>query len=134
MKRLRGAHVIPANSPNVAAGRLIGGTTLRHTYRAEGTHDWLLIYTLGGSGLYRFPGGEFHSSAHDVTLFRPGAFQDYQIAPDAKKWDLLYVHFLPGGPDRAVAALARESASGFMVSFSGRNRPCVAALSKGCVT
>jgi AraC family transcriptional regulator of arabinose operon len=71
------------------------GSTIRHTFRANGTGDWLLIYTLGGSGLYKFNGGEYRSRPHDVTLFRPGAFQDYQIAPGAKKWDLHYAHFVP---------------------------------------
>ena len=94
MKRLHGATSFqPPVSPLL--GDCFRGTTLRHTYRAQGTRDWLLIYTLGGSGLYRFSGGEFRSRAHDITLFRPGAFHDYQINPDAKKWDLLYAHFLP---------------------------------------
>ena len=71
------------------------GRVIRHTVRLAGTRDWLLIYTLRGSGLYRYEGGEFRSGPDDVTLFRPGAFQDYQCAPGAKKWDLLYAHFLP---------------------------------------
>jgi AraC family transcriptional regulator of arabinose operon len=69
--------------------------TLRHTRRVQGTRDWLLIYTVGGSGLYRFPAGEFHSRPHDITLFRPGSFQDYQRSPRTQKWDLFYIHFLP---------------------------------------
>jgi AraC family transcriptional regulator of arabinose operon len=78
----------------VHAGRFYG-STLRHTFRPHGTKDWLLIYTRAGSGLYRFSGGEFRSRAHDVTLFRPGAFHDYQIAPSTGKWDLSFAHFLP---------------------------------------
>ncbi len=69
--------------------------TLRHTVRPAGSKDWLLIYTLGGSGLYQFPGGTFHSRPHHVTLYRPGFFQDYQIDPKAGKWDLLFAHFSP---------------------------------------
>jgi AraC family transcriptional regulator of arabinose operon len=70
------------------------GRTIRHTFRIHGTADWLLIYTLAGSGLYGFAdGGEFRSSAGDVTLFRPGAFQDYQFSPATQKWDLLWAHF-----------------------------------------
>jgi AraC family transcriptional regulator of arabinose operon len=71
------------------------GSTLRHTFRPEGTRDWLLIYTRNGSGLYRFPGGDFRSRPHDITLYRPGTFQDYQISPKARNWDLFYAHFLP---------------------------------------
>jgi len=76
------------------AGRF-KGRSIRHTVRPAGTTDWLLIYTLRGSGLYRHAGGEFRSGPDDVTLFRPGAFQDYQCAPGASQWDLLYAHFLP---------------------------------------
>jgi len=94
MKRLRGVTSFQP-PPSTLHGDCFRGTTLRHTYRTTGTRDWLLIYTLGGSGLYRYSRGEFRSRAHDITLFRPGAFQDYQIAPDAKKWDLLFAHFLP---------------------------------------
>jgi AraC family transcriptional regulator of arabinose operon len=70
-------------------------TTIRHTFRPQGTRDWLLIYTQGGSGLYRFPGGSFESQAGDLTLYRPDFFQDYQFSPSARKWDLAYAHFLP---------------------------------------
>ena len=71
------------------------GSTIRHTFRPNGTKDWLLIYTRAGSGLYRFPGGEFRSRAHDITLYRPGVFQDYQTCPESQRWDLFYAHFLP---------------------------------------
>ena len=71
------------------------GRSIRHTVRLAGTKDWLLIYTLRGSGLYRYDGGEFRSGPDDVTLFRPGAFQDYQCAPGAREWELRYAHFLP---------------------------------------
>ena len=71
------------------------GRTIRHTFRVQGTQDWLLIYTLAGSGLYRFAdGGEYWSRAGNVTLYRPGAFHDYQFSPETRKWDLLYAHFL----------------------------------------
>jgi len=73
----------------------MNGRTIRHTRRTAGSHDWLLIYTLRGAGLYRFKGGEFASRPHDLTLYRPGAFQDYQWSPAAAGWDLLYIHFLP---------------------------------------
>jgi len=71
------------------------GRTIRHTFRVHGTGDWLLIYTLAGSGLYRFAGGgEYRSRAGDVTLYRPGAFQDYQFSPETSRWDLRWAHFL----------------------------------------
>ena len=71
------------------------GRAIRHTFRVHGTRDWLLIYTLAGSGLYRFAGGgAYRSRAGDVTLYRPGAFQDYQFSPETRQWDLLWTHFL----------------------------------------
>ena len=71
------------------------GRSIRHTFRVHGTGDWLLIYTRAGSGLYRFSeGGEYRSRAGTVTLYRPGAFQDYQFSPETSRWDLLWAHFL----------------------------------------
>jgi len=70
--------------------------SIRHTYRLHGMQDWLLIYTVAGSGLYRFAdGGEYRSRTGDVTLYRPGTFQDYQLCPGSSKWELLWAHFLP---------------------------------------
>jgi AraC family transcriptional regulator of arabinose operon len=72
------------------------GRMIRHTFRPRGTQDWLLIFTQGGSGLYRFTTGkEFWSRPGDVTLYRPGVFQDYQFSPETGRWDLLWAHFLP---------------------------------------
>jgi len=71
------------------------GQSIRHTVRLNGTKDWLLIYTLAGSGFYRFSEGEYRSRAGDITLYRPECFHDYQFSPRAQKWDLLYAHFLP---------------------------------------
>jgi AraC family transcriptional regulator of arabinose operon len=102
----------PAPSP-LAPGSLLG-STLRHTFRPLGSKDWLVIYTLGGSGLYRFPGGDHVTRPHDVTVFRPGVFQDYQINPEVGKWDVLYAHFFPktdwmpwlNWPEKSVGFLA----------------------------
>ena len=71
------------------------GRTIRHTVRQKGTQDWLLIYSVAGSGCYRFAdGSEYRSRAGDATLYRPGAFHDYQFSPESGKWDLLWAHFL----------------------------------------
>lgn len=72
-----------------------GGRTLRATLRPHGSGDWLLICTLAGSGLHRFRGGEVETRPHDITLYRPGSFQNYQWSPKAGRWDILYAHFLP---------------------------------------
>jgi AraC family transcriptional regulator of arabinose operon len=69
------------------------GRRIRHTIRPRGSGDWLLIYTLAGSGLYRFAGGEYATRPHEVTLYRPDDAHDYQLAPGARRWDLLFAHF-----------------------------------------
>jgi AraC family transcriptional regulator of arabinose operon len=91
------------------------GRTIRHTFRVHGTEDWLLIYTVAGSGLYRFAdGGEYRSRPGDVTLYRPGAFHDYQFSPETRKWDLLWTHFL-ARPDWQPWLNWPEIAPGLMV-------------------
>ena len=72
-----------------------GGRNIRPTVREQGSTDWLLIYTLAGSGLYRFAGGEIETQPHDITLYRPGDYQDYRWSPRARRWDLLFAHFQP---------------------------------------
>ncbi len=71
------------------------GSSYPRTFRPNGTNDWLLIYTVSGSGLYRFEGGEYQSRTGDITLYRPRTFHDYQISPTTRKWDMLLCHFLP---------------------------------------
>jgi len=71
------------------------GRSHRHTVRPAGGEDWLFIYTLRGSGLYRHAGGSLRVGAHDITLYRPGAFQDYRREPGAACWDIVFAHFLP---------------------------------------
>ena len=90
----RGATTFTAPASTLSPGQLLGAS-LRHTFRPHGSKDWLLIYTRAGSGFYRFKGGEFTSRPGDITLYRPGFFQDYRIAPVAGRWDVLYAHFLP---------------------------------------
>lgn len=77
------------------AGELTG-RAIWHTIRPQGTEDWLIIMTTGDRGLYRSKERkELRAEVGDVTLYRPGAFQDYQFDPESAGWDLLYSHFLP---------------------------------------
>ena len=94
MKTPRGATSFCGPASPLSPGQLLGAS-LRHTFRPHGSKDWLLIYTRAGSGLYRFPGGEFASRRRDITLYQPGYFQEYQVSPVAGKWDVLFAHFLP---------------------------------------
>lgn len=68
--------------------------------RPAGSGDWLLIYTVSGSGLYTAnrdatgDGGAYRSEAGDVTLYPPGARQSYGADPEKGAWHLVYVHFI----------------------------------------
>ncbi len=33
--------------------------------------------------------------AHEITLYRPGDYQNYRWSPRARRWDLLFAHFQP---------------------------------------
>ena len=64
------------------------------TWRQHGTGDWLLVYTLGGSGQFKFgDGGHICTGADDLTLLRPGTLHDYRT--EGEHWELLWVHFHP---------------------------------------
>lgn len=122
---------IPAGStaytppPQPLTAGLFDGTSLRHTYRTNGTKDWLLIYTIEGGGFYQHAGGVFHSRAGDCTLYRPEAFQNYQIDPAMKTWNLVFAHFLPR-PDWSGLLGWPEEGADFLVlhlkSFATRRR------------
>jgi AraC family transcriptional regulator of arabinose operon len=61
--------------------------------RPRGSADWLLIYTLGGSGLHRHERGEYRTVAGDITLYAPDAYHDYKVDPITGEWIKLYAHF-----------------------------------------
>ena len=67
-------------------------------WRPHGTPDWLLIHTLAGSGrLVAADGREWTTSAGDIVLYEPRAYQDYGTAGgrDGGAWRLRWSHFHP---------------------------------------
>src|SRR5271156_4264620 len=90
----RGATSFTPPMSQLIAGQLLG-TTLRRTFRVRGSKDWLLMYTRGGSGHHHFPDCTFTTHRGDITLYRPGIFQDYHITPEVGTWDVQYAHFMP---------------------------------------
>jgi AraC family transcriptional regulator of arabinose operon len=64
-------------------------------WRPHGTDDWLLIYTVGGAGYMTTAAAKGPTRPGDVTLYAPGEVHDYRTDPGAKRWHLLWVHFLP---------------------------------------
>ncbi|GCE12703.1 AraC family transcriptional regulator [Tengunoibacter tsumagoiensis] len=64
------------------------------TYRTHGSNNWLLTYTIQGTGLYRQPGLELHTQPGDLILLDPHALHDYSV-PDGAYWEFHWVHFQP---------------------------------------
>lgn len=65
------------------------------TWRPQGSGDWLLIYTVAGSGAIGLPGGSYRTKPGDVLLYEPGASQDYRTESQVGRWRLRWAHFLP---------------------------------------
>lgn len=63
--------------------------------RSAGCHDWLLIYTLSGKGLFRYEGGVLQTEKHDAVLISPGTPHRYEVSSEENSWELLWAHFLP---------------------------------------
>lgn len=63
--------------------------------RPTGCHDWLLIYTVSGSGLFSHDGGRFTTRAHDAILIAPNTPHRYEVLSTTNRWQLLWAHFLP---------------------------------------
>ncbi|OMF22255.1 AraC family transcriptional regulator [Paenibacillus sp. FSL H8-0548] len=62
------------------------------TSRPSGMSDWLITYTLEGSGYFRTPAGEESCSAGDVALLRSGVSHQYGTAPGSQ-WNFIWAHF-----------------------------------------
>lgn len=65
------------------------------TYRAQGTRDWLLVYTVSGHGRYGHAGGEYVTQPGDMILLKPGTLHDYGTARGHRQWEPLWAHFIP---------------------------------------
>jgi AraC family transcriptional regulator, arabinose operon regulatory protein len=65
------------------------------TVREAGTNDWLLIYTVAGSGKLSTKTESLQTKPGDVALWPPRTYHDYRIAPDCRQWEILWAHFLP---------------------------------------
>jgi AraC family transcriptional regulator of arabinose operon len=65
--------------------------------RDHGTGDWLIIYTVAGSGrIAAQPGVPVTDTKHgDIVVFRPCTFHDYRTAAQPGHWELLWAHVHP---------------------------------------
>ncbi len=62
--------------------------------RTHGTADWLLIYTMRGSGRYACGGEAMCTAPGDITLYPPSTPHDYRIAQDCTQWEIQWAHFI----------------------------------------
>jgi len=63
------------------------------TRRGRNTRDWLLFFTLSGTGLFRYDGGEFIAKRGDIAFYTPGTSQDYGLVDSRQRWEFLWFHF-----------------------------------------
>lgn len=68
-----------------------GYCTVRDTPR----QDWLLFYTVGGTGRIVHMDGPLLTTAGQCVIYPPGVSQDYRVAPDVDNWEFQWAHFLP---------------------------------------
>lgn len=64
------------------------------TRRPEGMSDWLITYTLGGSGSFLIDGEERFCQTGDITLMQPGVPHEYGTRNNGN-WHFLWAHFTP---------------------------------------
>ncbi len=87
------------DTPSPPPGPLVAGHFHKGprylTYRAHGTRDWLLVYTLSGHGRYGHAAGEFITRPGDMILLKPGTLHDYGTARGHRHWEPLWAHFIP---------------------------------------
>lgn len=64
-------------------------------WRSRGTPDWLLIFTVRGSGRVGTSQPHFSTQPGDVILFEPRTPQSYDTDPGTGHWEILWSHFYP---------------------------------------
>jgi AraC family transcriptional regulator of arabinose operon len=63
-------------------------------FRPEGTRDWLLTLTLGGSGRFSMEEETLTPNEGDIVLLPPGTPHHY-YAPRDGYWEFVWAHFIP---------------------------------------
>jgi AraC family transcriptional regulator of arabinose operon len=90
--------------------------------RPSGCPDWLLIYSVRGSGLFSYSGGTFSTQAHDAVLIAPNTPHRYEVPSTTNHWELLWAHFLP--PTVWRAWLKWQALAPGWGHLRVTNRPC----------
>jgi AraC family transcriptional regulator, arabinose operon regulatory protein len=63
--------------------------------RSRGREDWLLFYTVGGEGRFRYNELQHLSEPGEVTIIAPGLPHNYSTATSQQSWDFYWAHFIP---------------------------------------
>lgn len=81
--------------PNLVAGHFRQMRPDYRIVRSNGTHDWLLLMTLSGSGIIRHGRKQMVLRRNQLALFKPRMPHDYGTHTTAGHWTLIWVHFHP---------------------------------------
>ena len=83
----------PLGEP-IVVGRFRGGAAYE-VWRPRGTADWLLMYTVSGSGRVARPrGDDYAAEPGSLVVVAPGTPHSYGTEPGAGHWELLWVHVI----------------------------------------
>ena len=85
----------PAPPPGILVADRFAQALGYSVHRPNGTHDWLITYTIAGAGCYRLGGQTFICRAGNVMILEPGAMHDYATASTDEPWRFYWSHFWP---------------------------------------
>ena len=84
-----------APPPGILVAGYFAETGDYHVRRAAGTRDWLITYTVGGRGQFRFGRSVHVCGAGDIVVLTPGVPHDYATSLTAPTWRFYWAHFIP---------------------------------------
>lgn len=119
----------PHESPPPLGGLVTGRYRERGKYsaiRKFGTKDWLLIYTINGAGRFGHECGEVIARPGDIVLIQPGTPHNYGLEKTLRRWDLLWVHFLPRAAWHPWMRWPEEAPGIARITLPKKLRPIVA--------
>ena len=88
----------PSETETLRTGFRTGHFKERLKYRVrrpDGMSDWLLLYTINGTGFFRYPEGCFAAPPGCAVLIPPGLAHDYGLERKGAPWEFLWAHFEP---------------------------------------
>lgn len=84
----------PLSSP-IICGLQHQGEGPTRGFRPEGTKDWLMVTTLGGTGYVRAAESNWTIKKGDILLIAPDTSQEYGNLDDDSGWINIWTHFRP---------------------------------------